>query len=243
MSELGVVGLVALVIVVAIVVGAGFVRAWRSELRALWVVVGLVGLVWAIHAATDWDWEMPAATLPVFVLGGCALSRWGARARIRARTELLLRVGVLLIAVAAVVVASRTAASDAQLGRAVTAFNNGNCRAAVSDARASISSLSSLAEPYAILGYCDVRTGSPSAAVAEMTKAIKRDPENWLYYYGLSIADASARRDPRPAIRQAQLLNPLEPLLQGTATYFRGTNRTRWQEAANISPMLVSLQQ
>jgi O-antigen ligase len=229
MSELGVVGLVALLVAVVTVVAAGFVRARHSRLRSLWMVVGLVALVWAIHAGSDWDWQMPAVTLPVFVLGACALSRRGSGARMRPRTELLLRVGVCLIASGAAIVASRTAIADAQLGRGVTAFNEGNCPAAVADARASTSAMSSLPEAYAILGYCAIRSGSARVAVAEMNQAVKRDPQNWLYYYGLALADASARRDPHAAIRQAKLLNPMDEMVQGLAIRLRGDNPSRWQ--------------
>ena len=41
----------------------------------------------------------------------------------------------------------------------------------------------------------------------------------------------------------ARRLNPLEPLLKQDATSFEGHNRTRWQVAANLSPMLVSMEQ
>ena len=243
MSELGVVGLAALLVALVVVVGAGFARARGAGSRSLWVAIGLTGLVWAIHAGTDWDWQMPAVTLPVFVLGACALARRGGTVPMRPRTEMVLRVSVCLIASGAAITAIRTAISDAQLGRGVRAFNQGHCAAATADARASISALPSLPEPYAILGYCQLRSGSPAAAVADMRKAVKRDPRNWVYYYGLSIADASARRDPLFAIRQAELLNPREPLLQEVAGSFEGDNPTRWQEVANLSPMLVSIQQ
>jgi hypothetical protein len=233
MSELGVVGLVSIMIAVVTLVGAGFVRARRRSSRSLWVVIGLVGLVWAIHAGAGWDWEMPAVTLPVFVLGACALARHGGRPRMSPRTELLLRVGVSLIAIGAAITASRIAISGAELGRALTAFNKGNCPTAMADSRASISALSSRPEPYMILGYCDILRGSEGAAVAAMRTAVKRDPENWLPYYGLAVADGAARRDPRSAIHEAQVLNPLEPVVQQLAISLRGRNPTRWQQAAD----------
>jgi hypothetical protein len=27
-------------------------------------------VVWALHASIDWDWEMPAVTIPALVLAG-----------------------------------------------------------------------------------------------------------------------------------------------------------------------------
>jgi hypothetical protein len=125
----------------------------------------------------------------------------------------------------------------------VTAFNHGDCPVAIADARASISAVASRPEPYTILGYCEIVGGSDRAAVAEMAKAVKRDPENWLNYYGLAIADAAARRDPHWAIRQAQLPNPRETLVQSLAISFRGHNPTRWKEAGLPHMMPVSMQQ
>jgi hypothetical protein len=210
----------------------------------LWIVIGLVGLVWAIDAGFDWDWEMPAVTLPVFVLGACALAGRGNSPRMRPRTELLLRVGVALIAIAAAITASRIAISGAELGRSVTAFNKGNCPMATADSHASISAISSRPEPYMILGYCDILTGSTRAAVAEMSEAVNRDPQNWLPYYGLAVADGAAGRDPHSAVHQAQLLNPQEPIVQRLAISFRGHNPTRWQQAADPpQTMPVSMEQ
>ena len=30
---------------------------------------------WAVHAGLDWDWEMPAVTLPVLILLGALIAR------------------------------------------------------------------------------------------------------------------------------------------------------------------------
>jgi hypothetical protein len=76
-----------------------------------------------------------------------------------------------------------------------------------------------------------------------MSQAVKRDPENWQYYYGLAPADASARRDPHAAIRQAQHLNPLDPMVHNLVLNLRGAIKTRWQEAARFPQMPMTLQQ
>ena len=41
--------------------------------------------VWALHAAVDWDWEMPALTLVAIVLGGLVLTSPDRRAAAGAR--------------------------------------------------------------------------------------------------------------------------------------------------------------
>jgi hypothetical protein len=76
-----------------------------------------------------------------------------------------------------------------------------------------------------------------------MSQAVKRDPENWQYYYGLALADASARRGPHAAIRQAQYLNPLDPMVHNLVLNLRGAIKTRWQEAARFPQMPMTLQQ
>ncbi len=47
--------------------------------------------------------------------------------------------------------------------------------------------LSPRPEPYAILGYCDVRLGVSRLGVQAMENAISRDPGNWEYHYGLAL--------------------------------------------------------
>jgi O-antigen ligase len=71
-AELGVVGLLALALLFGGVAGAA-----RTALRRRPdLVVGWCGAcaVWLVHASIDWDWEMPAVTLPVIVLAGALIA-------------------------------------------------------------------------------------------------------------------------------------------------------------------------
>ncbi|HEY2638216.1 MAG TPA: O-antigen ligase family protein [Solirubrobacteraceae bacterium] len=71
-AELGVLGLLAL----ALFVG-GLAAAGRTALRRappLAVGACAVGVTWLLHASIDWDWQMPAVTLPVLVLAGGLLA-------------------------------------------------------------------------------------------------------------------------------------------------------------------------
>lgn len=47
----------------------------RGPDRSMYAAVFTVMLLWALHTGIDWDWEMPAITLPFFALGGFMLSR------------------------------------------------------------------------------------------------------------------------------------------------------------------------
>ena len=76
-AELGLVGLVLL----AALVGAVGVGAARARLPAATAALS----VWALHAAVDWDWEMPALTLVAIALAGLVLTSPDRRAAAGAR--------------------------------------------------------------------------------------------------------------------------------------------------------------
>ncbi|MFA9272178.1 MAG: O-antigen ligase family protein, partial [Baekduiaceae bacterium] len=71
LAELGLVGLLFL-LAFAAAIGMGAVRARRTT--ALAAGPASVTLVWAIHACVDWDWEMPAVTIPALTAMGFLLA-------------------------------------------------------------------------------------------------------------------------------------------------------------------------
>jgi hypothetical protein len=100
-AELGIVGAVVLLMFVGGVIAA-VVRLHRLNRGAVAGVAG--GLAaWGLHAGMDWDWEMPAATLPALLLAAAAIA-W------REEDALL---------------SERPDASDAQADRAVRATLDG----------------------------------------------------------------------------------------------------------------------
>ena len=85
LSELGIVGFVLILVVVGGML-VGLALRIRGRDRPLYAALFAVVLAWAIHQAFDWDWQMPAVTLAVFILAGLALSRRGRRVRRAAGT-------------------------------------------------------------------------------------------------------------------------------------------------------------
>jgi hypothetical protein len=75
-AELGVVGVAFLALFVG-GVGAAVLQLYRIDRR---VGAGLAaGLAaWAFHAGLDWDWEMPAVTMPALLLAAAAIA-WSER--------------------------------------------------------------------------------------------------------------------------------------------------------------------
>ncbi|HEX8855081.1 MAG TPA: O-antigen ligase family protein [Thermoleophilaceae bacterium] len=71
-AELGVPGLLALG---AMLTGVGLAarRALERE-RALAVGVTAAAVVWLLHASIDWDWQLPAVTLPAITLAGALIA-------------------------------------------------------------------------------------------------------------------------------------------------------------------------
>jgi hypothetical protein len=71
-AELGLVGLAFLLLFLG-GVAAGSARLYRLDrAAATGPIAGMAA--WAVHAGLDWDWEMPAATLPALLLAAAAIA-------------------------------------------------------------------------------------------------------------------------------------------------------------------------
>ena len=231
LSELGVPGLVFLVVALGTVLAGGVRRLAGAERHAHAAVLA-AGLVLLIHAGVDWDWEMPAVFLWFFAAGGVILAaRQGSgRAPVPGRlTRLLGGLGCLLVALTPWFIAW----SQGPLNDAVRAFNRGDCPAAVDAALTSSDRLAVRPEPFEVIGWCDVRAGQGRLAVAALSSARDRDPDNWAYAYGLAVARAVNGEDPRPLAELATRLNPREPLASDFARRTRAAkSRARWRAIA-----------
>jgi O-antigen ligase len=72
LAELGVVGF-AFLMAFLFGMAAAVVRLHRTAPgAATGLAAGLA--TWAVHAGLDWDWEMPAVTLPALMLGAAAIA-------------------------------------------------------------------------------------------------------------------------------------------------------------------------
>jgi hypothetical protein len=71
-SELGLIGLIAFGVMIGGMATAGS-RAVRRHpgLAAGWAAAALA---WLLHASIDWDWELPAVTLPFLILAGALIA-------------------------------------------------------------------------------------------------------------------------------------------------------------------------
>ena len=230
LAELGVVGIVLLATALVPILAALAIHA-RGRERAIYAAPLGAALAWAVHAGIDWDWEMPAVTVWLFCIGGVALAAPPGQGGLPApsrRTRLLVSLGVALLALTPALLA----VSERRLERSVDEFQAGRCPAAVDAALGSLSAVSVRSEPWEILGYCDVRLGSRRLAVQAMQNAVRRDPGNWQYHYGLALTRAAAGLDPRPQLRRARRLNPREDVLREASRRFDTASRRTWERRA-----------
>lgn len=245
LGELGVVGLLLVVVAIGVVLG-GFAARSRGPDRAPGAALLACGLAWATHAGVDWDWEMPAVTLWFFAAGGLAVAApvsAGAGAspapRVRGALRLaagdlptLARVVVGAACLLAAVVPVRVWLADRALGDSARAFARGDCPRTIDRALDARSILGARPEPLLLLGYCDVRIGRPDLAVQAMSAAVREDRHDWQTHYGLALAQASAGRDPRPAVRLARRLNPFEDVVRDAQERFDTDDPRLWRRRA-----------
>jgi hypothetical protein len=232
MAELGLPGLLLLLVVVGATIVGLAVRA-RGSQRSLYGALLAAGVAWALHAGVDWDWEMPVVTLGFFAAAGLALSP---RRRGRAGEGWVpghnTRLVLALLCLATVVLPVSIIGSQSNLGSAESALNSSNCAAASPAALSSIGWLDFRPEPYEIVGFCDLKRGEPRLGITAMRQAVSRDPGNWETYYALAIAQASAGVDPRASVERALRMNPLEPLTREAAKELRTSSPTAWVRRA-----------
>lgn len=231
LGELGIVGLVLIVVPILVILGAFAWRARGPDRVAGAALLG-AGVGWAVHAGIDWDWEMPAVTAWFFAAGALALaSDRGQEAAGGRRLSNLPRIGLALGCLLLAVVPARVMFSEARLDDSREAFARGDCAGAVDSALGS-HVLAVRADPYVILGYCDVRLGLPDLAVRAMDGAVARDPRNWEMHYGRALVLGAAGVDPRPSARRALALNPLEPLAREAVDGFGTDDPQTWRRRA-----------
>lgn len=232
LSELGIPGLALLLLALATPLLVGLRRLAGEERHAHGAFVA-AGTMLAVHAAVDWDWEVPALFVWFFGAGGIVLA---ARAVVpggavaasaaprAARLGELGRVPRIVAALAVLVLAITPvlfAYSQPPLDRAVNAFNARDCRTGIDAALTATERFGVRPEPWMVLGYCDARLGQFDLARRAMDAARSRDPDNWQIAYGQAIVYGVSGMDPRPYAEEALRLNPLDPRAQSLARELR----------------------
>ncbi len=237
LDELGLAGLIVLLAFLAtLLFGSARLVRDPGDRGVGAIAVAALATV-ALHASVDWDWEMPVVMVPALALAAAAGARTEARGAYQLRPSV--RLGVFLCALATAATPVLVAVSQMDLNASVRAFDAGDCRAAISQAHAASAVVGIRPEPFEIIGYCDAYHGATKLAVRAMRRAVSRDPNDWEFHFGLAIATASAGQDPRPQLRVAARLDPLEPLIAQAVSAFSNGGRRVWRRDAAGLPIDV----
>jgi hypothetical protein len=210
LAELGIPGLLLLLVVLAVPLLA--LRRARSSPLAAAAVAAYVAYV--LHAAIDWDWEMPTITLSAVFCGLAllALARSGAEPR-----ALLPRVRWSAlggtVALGGFVLLGLLGNSAVSASSKATAA--GHLAAAESDARRATHLAPWSSEPWRKLGEAQLVASHFAEARVSFRKAIAEDGSDWTLWFELATVSRGDER--RRALAEASRLNPLDPRLRPQA--------------------------
>ena len=210
LSELGVVGLVLLLVALGtpLVVGAARLGGPERHAHGAFLAAGVMLLAHAGDRLGLGD----AGAVRVVLRGGRRRARGARGAARRARTHAADRRRAGGARARAHARAVRVLAGRRWTAR-VNAFARRDCDVAIDAALTATERFGTRPEPWMVLGYCDARLGQFELARRAMDAARSRDPDNWQYAYGQAIVYGVSGRRSAAVRREAALrLNPLDPL-------------------------------
>jgi O-antigen ligase len=202
LAEVGPIGLALLVALLAVPAVAA-VSARRHPLAAP-AFAGYVAYL--VHAAQDWDWELPAVTLAA-VCCGAALLLLAEREQRPAYSQSA-RAAALAASVVIGLLAIVALAGNAALGAASTALDADNPGSAARDARWAKRLVPWSADPWRLHGEALLSEGDVRGARRDFATALRKDPSDWDAWVDLTLVTHGKAR--RQAARRAAELNPLE---------------------------------
>jgi hypothetical protein len=210
-AELGIPGAVSLTLLLLGLFVAPVLQHPRA--RAVSAAALACGAMWAIHAAVEWDWELPVVTLPALAL--LSLATLPARQTPWFAGRSIVTALVVAACAAASVLPLRSAGYAWRLSSAFAAYDARNCSTAMQRARAADRWLRWRPEPHAVQALCLARLNHRTHALAAAERAISADPENWEYRYVGTLVDGSTGGTPWLRLRDTQRLDPQSPVVAG----------------------------
>jgi O-antigen ligase len=202
LAEVGPVGLGLLLALLAVPIAAAVVA--REQPLAAPALAGYAAYL--VHAAQDWDWELPAVTLAAVVCAAALLVIAGREPRPAlgrsARTAGLLAIVVLAL------VALGALAGNATLAGAGSSLDADDAPRALRDSRWAKSLVPWSPEPWRLHGEALLLEGDVEGARRDFMRGLRKDSSDWDSWVDLALATRGERR--RHAAEQARRLNPLE---------------------------------
>ena len=167
-----------------------------------------------VHAGVDWDWEVPAVTVPAIFCAAVLLARsrpdeppWVTGGR-RAATLALL---APLAAVALVAhVGNRAAAAS------IAAIESEDPARGLAEAKRAAAWAPWSEEPWQLRGEAELGLGDEAAARRSLAEALERNPDSWSVWFDLAVASRGPERE--QALDRASALNPRSPEVEQLRT-------------------------
>jgi hypothetical protein len=206
LAELGPLGLVLLLGALALPLGV--VRAARRHPLAAAAVATYVAFL--LHAAIDWDWEMPAVTVAALVCGvALLLAARGAEAPPLGRTSRTL--GLVLAALLCVVALGGFVGNQAAAS-ASDALDAAHLRTAATEAKRARRWEPWSPEPWRLLGEAQLQAGRVEQARTSFLRGIRKDRRDWELWLDLALVSRGKER--QEALSHVATLNPLSTELR-----------------------------
>jgi O-antigen ligase len=225
-AELGAVGGLLVLALVGTLLWCAF-AAWRAApppQRELYGALGAVMLAFAIGAAFDWFWEIPALGAFFFLAAGVVVAARCAQiaadprrdgAEVEGRRYGLAIVGLILAWVTAIALVGPLLV-EREIDSSQAAAAHGDYGAAVDHADTARSIEPWAASPYVQLGLLAEAQGDYPAAVVHFSHAIDREDHNWQWFYLRSRVEHEAGDEAAALadLEHARRLNPRGACLQ-----------------------------
>ena len=210
LGELGVVGLVLLVVALAAPLAAA-VTARRNPV----VPVALGAYVaFLVHQAVDWDWELTGVSA-AGLLCGVALVVSARPPKRRPGFALPLRIAALAATLALAGFAFVSVMANVPLDAAQAAAVRGDWAASAADARRASRWAPWSSEPLRLLGEAQLAQAQVATARTTFKRALAKDPGRWQLWVDLALASVGAEK--RRALAAAERLNPRDASIRALA--------------------------
>jgi hypothetical protein len=221
LAELGVVGLIFILVLIGAPLAVGAWRATQSHRRTagrrMYAALAAAMAAFAVAAGIDWAWELAVLPIVFLLLAAAAVARGrgterpGEERRVPALVWRLAPIPVALIALVAIIIPY---ASTSELRASQADASAEVLPSALSKARTAASIQPYAATPALQEALVLELEGDTASAAQAARRATREEPTNWRTWFILSRLEARTgdAEASVAAYRQARELNPLSPL-------------------------------
>jgi hypothetical protein len=219
LGELGVVGLVLLLVFLGTVLIGGGIQTVRagSERKPEMAAALAACATFVVIAAVDWTWELAVVPIAFLLLASVLVTARDHLTEAPSGANWTLRVPVAFVSLVAIGLISIPLVSSSLLEKSEEATRDGDLSAALEFAREAEAVEPSAASPRLQQALVLEVAGEVPAALRAAREATDREPTNWrtwLVRFRLEAANGETNRALR-SFQRARDLNPNSPLFSG----------------------------